>query len=78
MDQLSDQLQKTLDNIYPMTVCPICKQLFTKKTHVITHLVDSHHKEEPYQCIVVGCEHAKRYATREGLLYHLVTCHKER
>jgi hypothetical protein len=74
-DLLPNQLQKALDNIYPMTVCPSCKEVFNKKTQVITHLMDNHHGEQPYQCVVIGCRHTKRYATREGLLYHLGTCH---
>lgn len=77
MGQLSDQVQRTLNNIYPTTTCPSCKQIFNKKTHVITHLVDSHHGAEPYQCFVMDCKHSKKYATREGLLYHLVTYHND-
>jgi uncharacterized Zn-finger protein len=72
---LSEKLQKQLEETYSPTVCPACKEKFKKKTHVITHLAQDHHGEEPFKCIVSSCDHTKSYATRDGLLYHLVKFH---
>ncbi|KAI8640085.1 hypothetical protein BD408DRAFT_420276 [Parasitella parasitica] len=74
---LSASLEKKLNDIYPITICPACNEEFKKKTHVITHLVESHHGEEPYKCVVFGCKRGKNYATREGLVYHLISYHDE-
>ncbi|KAI9277808.1 hypothetical protein BY458DRAFT_86172 [Sporodiniella umbellata] len=67
--------QEKVNEVYPVTVCPSCKESFTKKTHVIRHLVQVHKGEEPYECFVPTCKRAKCYATREGLIYHLVNYH---
>lgn len=75
--ELSTHLQEKLNDVYAITVCPACNEEFKKKTHVITHLVESHHGEEPYKCVVSGCKRAKNYATREGLVYHLISYHDE-
>lgn len=75
--ELSAHLQKKLDEIYDATICPSCNEQFKRKTHVIKHLVDEHHGEEPYKCVVTGCTRTKSYATREGLVYHLVSYHDE-
>lgn len=75
--ELSSGLQKMLDETYDITICPSCKVQFKRKTHVIRHLVDVHHGEEPYKCVVSNCKRTKTYATREGLIYHLVSYHDE-
>lgn len=75
--ELSPHLQKKLEETYDVTICPSCKEQFKRKTHVIRHLVKVHHGEEPYKCIVSGCKRTKAYATREGLVYHLVSYHDE-
>lgn len=72
---LTAALQKRLDELYPVTACPSCKEEFSKKTHVIRHLVEKHHGEEHYHCFVSECKHTKKYVTREGLIYHLVNYH---
>ncbi|CEJ03304.1 hypothetical protein G6F70_002284 [Rhizopus microsporus] len=74
--ELSAALQKKLDETYSATVCPSCKKNFSKKTHVINHLVEAHQGEEPYKCIIDNCKRVKNYATREGLVYHLVSYHE--
>ncbi|GAN11358.1 hypothetical protein MAM1_0559d10917 [Mucor ambiguus] len=73
--QLSALLEKKLNAVYPSTICPACNEEFKKKTHVIKHLVEVHHGEEPYKCIVSNCKRTKKYATREGLIYHLNIYH---
>lgn len=75
--ELSERLQTKLDKVYAATVCPACNEEFKKKTHVIRHLVESHQGEEPYKCIVSNCKRTKNYATREGLVYHLVSYHDD-
>jgi hypothetical protein len=64
-----------LNSAYDPLVCPVCRATFKRKTNVINHLVDSHHGEEPYHCIITGCTHPKAYATREGLVYHIANHH---
>ncbi|KAF1804130.1 hypothetical protein FB192DRAFT_1277920, partial [Mucor lusitanicus] len=73
--QLSLLLEKKLNEVYPLTICPACDKEFEKKTHVIKHLVEAHHGEEPYECVVSSCKRTKKYATREGLVYHLSVYH---
>ncbi|KAL9537140.1 hypothetical protein MBANPS3_012042 [Mucor bainieri] len=73
--QLSALIEKRLNKVYPLTICPACDEEFKKKTHVIKHLVEVHHGEEPYKCVVSTCKRAKNYATREGLIYHLSIYH---
>ncbi|KAI8356204.1 hypothetical protein BD560DRAFT_356939 [Blakeslea trispora] len=73
--QLSPKLAKLLDDAYSLTTCPSCCIEFKKKTHVVHHLVEEHHGEEPYKCVVKDCKRTKTYATRDGLLYHLVNYH---
>ncbi|KAG1109317.1 hypothetical protein G6F42_015690 [Rhizopus arrhizus] len=73
--QLSASLEKKLNEVYPITTCPACNEEFKKKTHVIKHLVEVHHGEEPYKCVVSNCKRTKKYATREGLVYHLNSYH---
>lgn len=75
--ELSSHLQEKLDRVYDATICPACKEQFKRKTHVIRHLVDAHHGEEPYKCVVSNCKRTKTYATREGLVYHLLSYHDE-
>ncbi|KAI7873946.1 uncharacterized protein EV154DRAFT_395134, partial [Mucor mucedo] len=75
--EVSPHLQQKLDEVYDVTTCPSCREKFKRKTHVIRHLVEVHHGEEPYRCIVSGCKRTKAYATREGLVYHLVSYHDE-
>lgn len=75
--ELSPYLQNKLDSTYNITVCPSCKEQFKRKTHVIRHLVEVHHGEEPYKCVVSNCKRTKTYATREGLVYHLASYHDE-
>ncbi|CAO3672522.1 unnamed protein product [Rhizopus stolonifer] len=71
----SRELEDELDQVYPVVVCPACKENFDKKTHVIRHLVQDHKGEVPYVCFVPDCKRSKSYATREGLIYHLVNYH---
>ncbi|KAI9266356.1 hypothetical protein EDC94DRAFT_35908 [Helicostylum pulchrum] len=72
---LSPELQKKLEEVYCITVCPVCEEKFKRKTHVIRHLVEAHPGAEPYKCIVAHCKRTKTYATREGLVYHLTSYH---
>lgn len=67
--------EQLLNSAYDPLVCPVCRASFKRKTNVINHLVDSHHGEEPYHCIITGCTHPKAYATREGLVYHIANHH---
>ncbi|KAK4510785.1 uncharacterized protein ATC70_005218 [Mucor velutinosus] len=73
--QLSAPMENKLNEVYPLTTCPACSEEFIKKTHVIKHLVQVHHGEEPYKCVVSGCKRSRTYATREGLIYHLNSYH---
>lgn len=75
--ELSEELGKKLESIYPLHVCPACKKEFKRKTHVVNHLVEEHHGQEPYKCIVKDCKRTKAYATREGLVYHLINYHDQ-
>ncbi|KAH8550096.1 hypothetical protein BGW37DRAFT_443703 [Umbelopsis sp. PMI_123] len=67
--------EQLLNAAYDPLICPVCRASFKRKTNVINHLVDSHHGEEPYHCIITGCTHPKAYATREGLVYHIANHH---
>lgn len=67
--------EQLLNAAYDPLICPVCRSSFKRKTNVINHLVDSHHGEEPYHCIINGCTHPKAYATREGLVYHIANYH---
>ncbi|KAJ2965052.1 hypothetical protein NQZ79_g127 [Umbelopsis isabellina] len=72
---LLPESEQLLNATYNPLVCPVCRSSFKRKTNVINHLVDSHHGEEPYHCVIVGCTHPKAYATREGLVYHIANYH---
>jgi hypothetical protein len=72
---LLPESEHLLNAAYDPLVCPVCLSIFKRKTNVINHLVDSHHGEEPYRCIIAGCTHPKAYATREGLVYHIANYH---
>ncbi|KAI8063677.1 uncharacterized protein B0P05DRAFT_555241 [Gilbertella persicaria] len=75
--ELSPRLTQLLNDAYSPTTCPACHVEFKKKTHVIHHLVEAHQGQEPYQCIVKECKRTKAYATREGLIYHLMNYHDQ-
>jgi len=72
---LSPELEQLLDAAYDPLVCPVCRAEFKRKTNVIHHLVEVHRGEEPYHCIINGCDHQKAYAHRVGLVYHIATHH---
>jgi hypothetical protein len=72
---LLPESEHLLNAAYNPLVCPVCRSSFKRKTNVINHLVDSHHGEEPYHCVIAGCTHPKAYATREGLVYHIANYH---
>ncbi|KAI8364037.1 hypothetical protein EDC96DRAFT_444404 [Choanephora cucurbitarum] len=72
---LSAKAEQFLNSIYPPLQCPSCNQLFGRKTNVIKHLTEAHIGQEPYRCIYPSCNHPRLYATREGLVYHIVHAH---
>ncbi|KAI8388168.1 uncharacterized protein BYT42DRAFT_482173, partial [Radiomyces spectabilis] len=72
---LSHASESLLNSVYNPLQCPACHQLFNRKTNVIKHLADKHHGEEPYHCVFANCVHPRRYATREGLVYHILRAH---
>ncbi|ORE06526.1 hypothetical protein BCV72DRAFT_256279 [Rhizopus microsporus var. microsporus] len=74
---LSPAAESFLNSIYPPTQCPACMKTFNRKTNVIKHLTQAHAGEEPYRCIYPKCTHPRLYATREGLVYHIVRVHDE-
>ncbi|CAO3681632.1 unnamed protein product [Umbelopsis ramanniana] len=75
---LSAASEVLLNAVYDPLRCPSCRASFPRKTNVIKHLVEFHQGEEPYRCIFQRCSHPKRYATREGLIYHILKSHDER
>ncbi|KAH8555207.1 hypothetical protein BGW37DRAFT_476188 [Umbelopsis sp. PMI_123] len=75
---LSPASEVLLNAVYDPLRCPSCRASFPRKTNVIKHLVEFHQGEEPYRCIFQRCSHPKRYATREGLIYHILKSHDER
>lgn len=75
--ELSDRLTIQLNTVYPLNTCPECNKVFKRKTHVVNHLVDDHRGKEPYKCIVKECKRTKAYASREGLVYHLINYHDQ-
>ncbi|CAO3658468.1 unnamed protein product [Umbelopsis vinacea] len=75
---LSAASEVLLNAVYDPLRCPSCRASFPRKTNVIKHLVEFHQGEEPYRCIFQRCNHPKRYATREGLIYHILKSHDER
>lgn len=72
---LSPPTEELLNSVYHPLRCPSCHQMFRRKTNVIKHLSTAHHGEEPYRCIFSDCDHPKLYATREGLVYHILRMH---
>ncbi|KAI8877441.1 hypothetical protein K501DRAFT_288386 [Backusella circina FSU 941] len=72
---LSPKAEAFLNSIYPPLECPSCHDLFNKKTNVIKHLTEAHLGQEPYRCIYPKCAHPRWYATREGLVYHIMRVH---
>lgn len=72
---LSSKAEAFLNSMYPPLQCPACHQLFNRKTNVIKHLTEAHLGQEPYRCIYPKCAHPRLYATREGLIYHIVRVH---
>ncbi|KAI7858153.1 hypothetical protein BDC45DRAFT_531916 [Circinella umbellata] len=74
---LSSETETLLNSIYNPLQCPSCHQRFKRKTNVIKHLTDQHYGEEPYRCIFTDCVHPKLYATREGLVYHILRVHDQ-
>jgi hypothetical protein len=75
---LSAKAEQFLNSIYPPLQCPSCNQTFNRKTNVIKHLTESHLGQEPYRCIYPDCSHPRLYATREGLVYHIVRVHDDK
>lgn len=75
---LSAASEVLLNAVYDPLRCPSCRASFPRKTNVIKHLVEFHQGEEPYRCVFQRCNHPKRYATREGLIYHILKSHDER
>lgn len=73
---LSASTEAALDSAYPPTQCPACMKSFNRKTNVIKHLTQVHVGQEPYRCIYSDCSHPRLYATREGLIYHIVRAHQ--
>ncbi|CAM0143045.1 hypothetical protein VKS41_006198 [Umbelopsis sp. WA50703] len=74
---LSPASEVLLNAVYDPLRCPSCMATFPRKTNVIKHLVEHHQGEEPYRCVFQQCNHPKRYATREGLIYHILKSHDE-
>jgi uncharacterized C2H2 Zn-finger protein len=74
---LSSKAEQFLNSVYPPLQCPSCNQIFNRKTNVIKHLTESHLGQEPYRCIYPSCNHPRLYATREGLVYHIVRVHDD-
>ncbi|KAG2183284.1 hypothetical protein INT43_006289 [Umbelopsis isabellina] len=74
---LSAASEVLLNAVYDPLRCPSCMATFPRKTNVIKHLVEHHQGEEPYRCVFQQCNHPKRYATREGLIYHILKSHDE-
>ncbi|KAJ2964871.1 hypothetical protein NQZ79_g401 [Umbelopsis isabellina] len=74
---LSPASEVLLNAVYDPLRCPSCLATFPRKTNVIKHLVEHHQGEEPYRCVFQQCNHPKRYATREGLIYHILKSHDE-
>ncbi|KAI9470414.1 hypothetical protein BDB00DRAFT_740213, partial [Zychaea mexicana] len=74
---LSPQVESLLNSVYHPLQCPSCHQHFNRKTNVIKHLTDQHYGEEPYRCVFAECLHPKLYATREGLVYHILRVHDQ-
>ncbi|CAO3639734.1 unnamed protein product [Mucor hiemalis] len=74
---LSTTAEAFLNSMYPPLQCPACHQLFNRKTNVIKHLTEAHLGQEPYRCIYPKCAHPRLYATREGLIYHIVRVHDD-
>ncbi|KAI9320135.1 hypothetical protein BX666DRAFT_2132329 [Dichotomocladium elegans] len=72
---LSPDIDARLNAVYHPLQCPSCLKHFKRKTNVIKHLTDDHYGEEPYRCIFPECSHPKLYATREGLVYHILRAH---
>ncbi|KAI8969736.1 hypothetical protein BDB01DRAFT_731925 [Pilobolus umbonatus] len=72
---LSTSAQSFLNSIFPPLECPCCHQVFNRKTNVIKHLSEVHPGKEPYRCIYPQCAHPRLYATREGLVYHILRVH---
>lgn len=72
---LSPSSESLLNSVYHPLRCPSCHKTFNRKTNVIKHLTDAHYGEEPYRCVFSHCRHPKRYATREGLVYHILHAH---
>ncbi|GAA5800004.1 hypothetical protein HPULCUR_005425 [Helicostylum pulchrum] len=72
---LSSTAEDFLNSMYPPLQCPSCLQVFNRKTNVIKHLTEAHLGQEPYRCIYPKCAHPRLYATREGLVYHIVRVH---
>ncbi|KAI9257357.1 hypothetical protein BDA99DRAFT_516231 [Phascolomyces articulosus] len=74
---LSTETDALLNSVYHPLKCPSCHQRFNRKTNVIKHLTDQHYGEEPYRCVFKECVHPKLYATREGLVYHILRVHDQ-
>lgn len=74
---LSAGAENFLNTMYPPLQCPSCLQVFNRKTNVIKHLTEAHLGQEPYRCIYPKCAHPRLYATREGLVYHIVRVHDD-
>ncbi|KAI9254867.1 hypothetical protein BY458DRAFT_535586 [Sporodiniella umbellata] len=74
---LSASTESALNSAYPPTQCPACRKSFNRKTNVIKHLTQVHVGQEPYRCIYPDCSHPRLYATREGLVYHIVRAHQQ-
>ncbi|KAI8147574.1 hypothetical protein BJV82DRAFT_499640, partial [Fennellomyces sp. T-0311] len=74
---LSPESESLLNSVYDPLQCPSCHQHFNRKTNVIKHLTDQHYGEEPYRCVFPECVHPKLYATREGLVYHILRVHDQ-
>lgn len=74
---LSAKAEQFLNEVYPPLQCPSCNQVFNRKTNVIKHLAEFHLGQEPYRCIYPNCNHPRLYATREGLIYHIIRVHDD-
>ena len=44
-------MQSTAIKVIPDNICDICKQTFTRKTHLISHINALHLNQKPHKCL---------------------------
>lgn len=77
---LSPASEALVNSVYHPLLCPCCHEQFPKKTNVIKHMAEKHPGQEPYRCVYPNCNSAhsnQSYATRDGLLYHIMRIHDD-